>query len=167
MLGLEYPRIPASVFHTFVGQPAEPTIAMPRRSRAREVALQVLFQDEVNPRESIDDVKRFLAVRLQSGDLEEFCLSLLQGVKRNQDELDAMLAKIATNWSLDRMAGTDRNVLRLGAFEILYTKTPQRVAINEAVELAKRFGSRQSAQFVNGVLDKLLADRPESPAVET
>ncbi len=67
-----------------------------------------------------------------------------------------MLAKTADNWSLDRMATTDRNVLRLGAFEILYAKTPDRVAIDEAVKLAKRFGSRQSAQFVNGILDKFL-----------
>jgi N utilization substance protein B len=67
-----------------------------------------------------------------------------------------MLAKIAANWSLDRMAATDRNVLRLGAFEIVYSDTPNRVAINEAVELAKRYGSRHSAQFVNGILDKFL-----------
>ncbi len=133
---------------------------MSRRSRAREVALQVLFQEEVNPRESLDELGDFVATRLKSEELERFCLALLKGVKRNQDELDDMLAKIATNWSLDRMAATDRNVLRLGAYEILYTETPNRVAINEAVELAKRFGSSQSAQFVNGVLDKLLAEPP-------
>ena len=66
-----------------------------------------------------------------------------------------MLAQTADNWSLERMAATDRNVLRLGAFEILHSDTPDRVAINEAVELAKRFGTAQSAQFVNGILDRL------------
>ena len=86
---------------------------MSRRSRAREVALQVLFQEEVNPRESLDELGDFVATRLKSDELERFCLALLKGVKRNQDELDDMLAKIATNWSLDRMAATDRNVLRL------------------------------------------------------
>ena len=60
------------------------------------------------------------------------------------------------------MAVTDRNVLRLGAFEILHTDTPRRVAINEAVELARRFGTRQSAQFVNGILDKFMQERRES-----
>ena len=69
-----------------------------------------------------------------------------------------MLENTADNWALARMAATDRNVLRIGAFEIVYTSTPNRVAINEAVELAKRFGAAQSAQFVNGVLDRILAE---------
>ena len=129
---------------------------MSRRSRAREVALQLLFEDDVNPRASVEDTKSFIAGRLNSPDLEEFCMSLLLGVRRNQGELDQLLAKTADNWSLGRMAATDRNVLRLGAYEILYTDTPDRAAINEAVELAKRFGSAQSAQFVNGILDKFL-----------
>jgi N utilization substance protein B len=129
---------------------------MSRRSRAREVALQILFEDEVNPRATVEATKGFVSGRLNSPDLEEFCLSLILGVRRNQTELDALLAKTADNWSLARMAATDRNVLRLGAYEILYTETPDRAAINEAVELAKRFGSAQSAQFVNGILDKFL-----------
>jgi N utilization substance protein B len=129
---------------------------MSRRSRAREVALQILFEDDVNPRASVADTKKFLSGRLNSPELEEFCLSLILGVRRNQQELDELLTKTADNWSLGRMAATDRNVLRLGAYEILYTDTPDRAAINEAVELAKRFGSAQSAQFVNGILDKFL-----------
>jgi N utilization substance protein B len=129
---------------------------MSRRSRAREVALQILFEDDVNPRASVEDIKKFLAARLNAPELEEFCLSLIQGVRRNQVELDDLLSKTADNWSLGRMAATDRNVLRLGAYEILYTDTPDRAAINEAVELAKRYGSGQSAQFVNGILDRFL-----------
>jgi N utilization substance protein B len=129
---------------------------MSRRSRAREVALQILFEDDVNPRTTVADMKTFVSGRLNSPELEEFCLSLIQGVRRNQGELDQLLSKTADNWSLSRMASTDRNVLRLGAYEILYTDTPDRAAINEAVELAKRFGSAQSAQFVNGILDKFL-----------
>ena len=114
---------------------------MSRRSRAREVALQILFEDDVNPRTTVDDTKKFLTGRLKSAELEDFCLSLILGVRRNQGELDQLLSKTADNWSLSRMAATDRNVLRLGAYEILYTETPDRAAINEAVELAKRFGS--------------------------
>jgi N utilization substance protein B len=129
---------------------------MSRRSRAREVALQILFEDDVNPRAALEDTKRFIAGRLGAPDLEEFCLSLIQGVRRNQGELDALLSKTADNWSVGRMAATDRNILRLGAFEILYTETPDRAAINEAVELAKRYGTAQSAHFVNGILDKFL-----------
>jgi N utilization substance protein B len=129
---------------------------MSRRSRAREVALQILFEDDVNPRASAEDTRRFVSARLNAPDLEEFCLSLIQGVRRNQEELDLLLSQTADNWSVARMAATDRNVLRMGAFEILYTETPDRAAINEAVELAKRYGSAQSAQFVNGILDKFL-----------
>ena len=130
---------------------------MSRRSRAREVALQILFEDDVNPRASVADMKTFVHGRLNSPELEEFCLSLILGVRRNQGELDQLLSKTADNWSLGRMAATDRNVLRLGAYEILYTETPGAVAIDEAVELAKRYGSGQSSQFVNGILDRFLA----------
>lgn len=129
---------------------------MSRRSRAREVALQILFEDDVNPRATVADMRSFVHGRLNNPELEEFCMSLILGVRRNQGELDELLSKTADNWSLSRMASTDRNVLRLGAYEILYTETPDRAAINEAVELAKRFGSAQSAQFVNGILDKFL-----------
>lgn len=132
---------------------------MARRSRAREVALQVLFQDDVNPPDTALATLQFLEARLKHQELIDFARSLIAGVRRNRGEVDEMLGKIAANWSLNRMAGTDRNVLRLGAYEILYTDTPGRVAINEAVELAKRFGSAQSAQFVNGILDKFLNER--------
>jgi N utilization substance protein B len=131
---------------------------MARRTRAREVALQVLYQDDLNPRHNPADDDKFIQGRLQGEELVKFATLLVAGVRRNRGELDALLSKTADHWSLERMAATDRNVLRLGAFEILYFETPGRVAINEAVELAKRFGARQSAQFVNGILDRLLAD---------
>lgn len=139
-----------------------PTKNMSRRSRAREVVLQVLYQDDVNPGVPPDVTEGFVRSRLTAGsatpptELIEFALSLIAGVRRNRSELDALLAKTADNWSLERMAATDRNVLRLGAYEILFTQTPGRVAINEAVELAKRFGTSHSAQFVNGILDRFL-----------
>ena len=129
---------------------------MARRTRAREVALQVLYQDDLNPRHDPADDQTFVRNRLQAPELVEFASSLVAGVRRNRQELDHVLAQTADHWSLERMAATDRNVLRLGAYEILYSDTPRNVAINEAVELAKRFGSKQSAQFVNGILDRLL-----------
>lgn len=132
---------------------------MSRRSRAREVALQVLYQDDLNPAEQAVDAEPFLRGRLASADLVELASSLVAGVRRNRIELDGMLDGFADNWTVSRMAATDRNVLRLGAFEILYLDTPGRVAINEAVELAKRFGSGQSAQFVNGILDRVWAEQ--------
>ena len=142
---------------------------MSRRSRAREVVLQILFQDDVNIGANPAVADQFLQQRLAQPELVELGRSLLGGVRRNRGELDTLLASTADNWSLERMAVTDRNILRLGAFEILYTDTPDRVAINEAVELAKRFGSAHSAQFVNGILDRLMnrapgdATLPKSP----
>ena len=129
---------------------------MARRSRAREVVLQVLYQDDLNPQHNPADDQLFVRNRLHAEELAEFAESLIAGVRRYRQELDQVLAQTADHWSLERMAATDRNVLRLGALEILYFHTPDRVAINEAVELAKRFGSKQSAQFVNGILDRLL-----------
>jgi N utilization substance protein B len=129
---------------------------MAGRSRAREVALQALFQEDLNPRDSRDQVMPLLENRLKETDLREFAISLVLGVLRNREELDALIASKADNWSVGRMAATDRNVLRLGAYEIRYTDTPPRVAVDEAVELAKRFGSGSSSQFVNGILDKLI-----------
>ena len=86
----------------------------------------------------------------------------MAGVRQHRNELDALLEQTAANWSLKRMAATDRNVLRLGAYELLHCDTPGRVAIDEAVELAKRFGSAQSAQFVNGILDKVMHDKEKT-----
>ena len=132
---------------------------MPGRSRAREIVLQVLYQLDLNSDRQPALDEEFIRGRLKHNvELVKFAMSLLQGVLRNMGELDAMLSERADNWSLDRMAVTDRNVLRIGAYEILYTDTPGRVAINEAVDLARRFGSAQSSQFVNGVLDRFLKD---------
>lgn len=105
---------------------------------------------------------QFLCRRLNNdAELIAFANQVLSGVRRNRAEIDALLAERAANWRLERMAVTDRNILRLAAFEMLFTETPDRVVINEAVELAKRFGAKQSSQFVNGILDRLFRDRGE------
>ncbi len=129
---------------------------MAGRTRAREVALQALFQEDLNPRDTRDQVMPLLENRLKEPELRDFAVGLVLGVLRNRDELDALIAAKADNWSVGRMAVTDRNVLRMGAYEIRYTDTPPRVAVDEAVELAKRFGAASSSQFVNGILDKLI-----------
>ncbi len=133
---------------------------MSRRSRAREVALQVLYEDDLNSGRNPAIADIFVRKRLNGEPpLIDFAMSLISGVRRNRGELDTMLSARAENWSLARMAATDRNVLRLGAYEILYTETPAAVVINEALELAKRFGAKQSAQFVNGILDRVLQEK--------
>jgi N utilization substance protein B len=92
----------------------------------------------------------------------EFTRLLVAGVREHRGELDERITRAAANWSLDRMAATDRNLLRLGAYELLYGGVPPKVAIDEAVELAKRFGGAQSAQFVNGILDHLMHQNAET-----
>jgi N utilization substance protein B len=117
-----------------------------------------LYQVEQNPGISPEEIRRFVARRLlEDRKLCEFTESLTAGVKAHQAELDEMIAKVAENWRLDRMAAIDRNILRLGAYEMLHCpEVPAKVAINEALELAKRYSTAQSSRFVNGILDRVL-----------
>src|SRR5262245_4344086 len=118
---------------------------MTRRSRAREVALQLLFQRDLNPSAERAAVERFVHDRLRDAALRPFCLGLYDGTVTHLADIDGKLSAAAENWRLPRMAAVDRNVLRLGAYEVLYTpETPPPVAITEAIELARRFGSRDS-----------------------
>ncbi|HEX3447698.1 MAG TPA: transcription antitermination factor NusB [Isosphaeraceae bacterium] len=131
---------------------------MTRRSRGREVALQVLYQVEQNPAIPADEIRRFIERRLlEDHKLCEFTHGLIDGVKEHQARIDAMISQVAENWRLDRMAAIDRNILRLGAYEMLFRpEVPAKVAINEALELAKRYSTAQSSRFVNGILDRVL-----------
>src|SRR5690349_16347835 len=115
---------------------------MTRRSRAREVALQLLFQRDHNPGVSQANVEEFVQNRLREPSMREFCLRLYAGIVLHQGDIDKRLAAAAENWRVTRMATVDRNVLRLGAYELLFTKeTPAAVAFDEAIELARRYGS--------------------------
>jgi N utilization substance protein B len=129
---------------------------MTRRSRAREVALQLLFQRDFSPEVPRAEAQQFIKDRLQGAELRAFCLSLYDGVIEHLTEIDQRLTQAAENWRLNRMPAVDRNILRLGAYELLHTaNTPQAVAFDEAIELAKRYGAAESPAFVNGVLDQL------------
>jgi N utilization substance protein B len=129
---------------------------MTRRTRAREVALQLLFWRDANPGAPREAVERFLRERLRDPAVEPYGLELVDGVAAHQADIDARLTEAAENWRLARMAAVDRNVLRLGAFELLQRpETPPAVVINEAVELARRYGAKDSPAFVNGVLDRV------------
>ncbi|OJW22731.1 MAG: transcription antitermination factor NusB [Planctomycetales bacterium 71-10] len=131
---------------------------MTRRSRGREVALQVLYQLEQNSGVVNPEVRRFIERRvLGDRELVIYTIGLVEGVKKHQPQIDEAIKQVAENWRLDRMAAIDRNILRLGAFEILHRDdVPAKVAINEALELAKRYSTAQSSRFVNGILDKVL-----------
>lgn len=129
---------------------------MSLRSRAREIVFQVLYQQDANPEQTPEDIQEFVRNRLHNvGDIHEFAQQLLEGTQQHLPQIDEQLSAAAKNWKLGRMAVTDRNILRLGAFEILFFDTPNNVAINEAIELAKRYGDSNSPAFVNGILDRL------------
>lgn len=132
---------------------------MPRRSRAREVALQMLHEMEFNPGPDATDRARFLKGRLHSGPLVAFAESLIAGVRRDRDALDARLDAQSAHWRVSRMAATDRTVLRIALHELLHTDTPGPVVVDEAIELARRYGSEASPRFVAGILGGLLAER--------
>jgi N utilization substance protein B len=132
---------------------------MTRRSRGREIALQVLYLQEQNPATDPKQVDRFINGRVREPNLILFTRALVAGVHQHQESIDHLIGLVAENWRLDRMAAIDRNILRLAAFEILHCPdVPTRVAINEALELAKRYSTAQSSRFVNGVLDRLQAE---------
>jgi transcription antitermination protein NusB len=140
---------------------------MARRSRAREVTLQLLFQWDQNPTAvPRTAVKQFARDRLlDDAEMVAYCLALLDGVTANKDAIDAAITAAAENWRLSRMMPVDRNVLRLGAYELLLDPNgqPLEVVINEAIELSRRFGSADSPKFVNGVLDKVAKARTAEP----
>jgi N utilization substance protein B len=126
-----------------------------RRSKAREVALQALFQLEC-PRRSPFPYEEFVKRRLLEDTQLAFCRQLVMGSRAYHREIDDRISQAAENWRISRMAGIDRNILRMAAYELLFQPaTAGRVVIDEALELAKKFGSLDSAKFVNGVLDRL------------
>ena len=131
---------------------------MSRRSRAREVALQSLYQGELNAVEARARA-RFHKGRLKSAELVAFADELVDGVRSHQAEIDALLDARSANWRLSRMAATDRAVLRIAAFELLHTDTPGPVVVDEAIGLARRYGSQESPAFVAGILGAILDGR--------
>ena len=137
-----------------------------RRHQAREVVLQMLFQKDLNPDISADAIREQIQELLENNEqLCRFAWSLFAGTVESQKAIDQKIESVASNWTVSRMPPTDRNAIRLGAFELLYTDTPHPVVIDEALELAKSFGTAQSASFVNGILDKLVPSIKRSAPV--
>lgn len=129
-----------------------------RRHRAREVALQMLYQKDLNPEAAPDEIREQVQESLSDESLSRFAWGLFTGVMESRGVIDQKIDAVAANWSVGRMPATDRNAIRLGAFELLYTDTPPGVVIDEALELAKSFGGANSVAFVNGILDRLIPE---------
>ncbi|MFH0839209.1 MAG: transcription antitermination factor NusB [Candidatus Omnitrophota bacterium] len=129
---------------------------MRKRTKAREYALQLLYQIDITRSCAQDAVDDFLMSCEGSSDIKAYCKKIVEGTAKYASVIDIFIAKYTRNWKLGRMAVVDRNILRLATYELLYMEDiPAKVAINEAVELAKKFGDDNSGKFVNGILDKI------------
>jgi len=132
---------------------------MGTRRAARELALQFLFQQEFSADDPEDSLSYFWHERKVPGRTRQFAERLIRGVIQKRDEIDRLLSKCADNWNLDRMGTVERNVMRIALYEMLFCDDiPPIVSINEAVDITKEFCDRESGQFVNGVLDRALAE---------
>ena len=130
------------------------------RRRARELAVQALYQHDLTG----DQFPERFVQHFDGGDeVNSFCLKLIHGVTEHRAEIDELIEQACQNWRAERISKVDLNVLRLGAYELLGTDVPASIIINEAIEIAKRFGTLESSNFVNGVLDAIAGrlDRKE------
>lgn len=138
---------------------------MGRRRKAREVSLQFLYQLDLH---SDDDptphAEEFWARHPVDAETRAFADALVRGTKQHQNKADEIISQYAEHWDLERMAVVDRNILRLAVYELLWrADVPAKVAINEAIEIAKKFGAGESSRFINGVLDRIHKElRPAS-----
>ncbi len=148
---------------------------MSTRRRAREIALQVLYQLDIDPQDPRKVISLYWENFQPSEKAREFCWRLVEGVLQNQKEIDRLIKENSEHWTLKRMAVVDRNILRLATFELRYcSDIPFKVTLNEAVELAKKFGADDSGAFINGILDNIynlldrtLRDNPDIPWAKT
>jgi N utilization substance protein B len=130
---------------------------MGARRKARELALQMLFQYDMsgNPPEQI--VETFEELQKSKPNTREFAIKIFRGTVDHSGEIDTMIQDQAENWRLSRMAAVDRNIIRMSIYEFLHESgTPKLVIIDEAIEIAKKYGTQKSSQFINGILDGIL-----------
>lgn len=130
------------------------------RRSSREIAFQILFQSDFAPAIGVKEAVKVTSESSgESHDAEtlEYARQLVEGVQSKKTEIDAKIQNTSQHWKMDRMASVDRNLLRLAVYEMLFAPTPLKpaIAINEAVEMAKKFGATESASFVNGLLDQI------------
>jgi len=129
------------------------------RRAARECALQMLYELDVGKLTKNEILDTYWQMNEQPQKVRDFANQLFEGAVQNLKEIDKIIQRHAKNWRLSRMAAVDRNVLRLAVYEFLSVcKTPETVVINEALEIAKKFSTHESAQFVNGILDSIKND---------
>jgi N utilization substance protein B len=126
------------------------------RRKAREYAIQILYALDLNPEPLGEFLTIFWEIHPAKAEIVDYAAMLVSGVFEKKQEIDELIAAHSSHWKIDRMAVTDRNILRLGTYELLAEQSvPSKVVINEAIEIAKKFGTSDSATFINGVLDSI------------
>jgi len=129
---------------------------MGKRRKARENALQILFQLEFNNTRVEEIITQFWKDKKTSQEIREYATWLVKGIISHQEEINKLIQSISDHWRLSRMALIDRNILRTAVFELLYEETiAPAIVINEAIEIAKKYSSDEAAAFVNGILDAI------------
>ncbi|NUP94933.1 MAG: transcription antitermination factor NusB [Planctomycetaceae bacterium] len=129
---------------------------MKKRTRGRELALQLLYQIDLRGDDVLAHAEELLLEEEPDRESRNFALHLVRSTHEEREALDSVIRSVAQNWEISRMAVIDRNVLRLAAWELLHSKdVPPKVAINEAIELGKRYSTQNSGAFINGILDKI------------
>jgi transcription antitermination factor NusB len=130
---------------------------MRKRTLSREMSLKILYAADITKEPLDESSRKFLENNQQEEDeVVSYAVYLVNGVKENMEKIDAVISKYAANWEIGRMATVDRNILRVASYELLFSdEVPPKVAINEAIEMAKKYGDKDSSKFVNGILDKI------------
>ena len=135
---------------------------MGSRRKGRELALQILYAMDLNPSDRQPSANQFMEDTKVDFDAADFAEDIVRGVRENRDLIDRKIIEKSKNWALPRMARVDLNILRMATFELLLRDDiPKNVTINEAIEVAKKFGTEDSAAFINGILDEIAAGVPD------
>lgn len=130
-----------------------------RRRKARELALKMLYQVELNGEDAKEALQNYCKIFPYQNDIVEYARFLLSGIEKEKGKLDKYIEKASEHWKLNRIAYVDKGILKTAIFEMLFSPdVPPKVAIDEALELAKKFGTEESKDFVNGILDRILKD---------
>jgi transcription antitermination protein NusB len=132
---------------------------MGKRTTGRRLAMQTLFQLDLGQQDTELALEAAFANEKFIDDTKDFAIALVRNVLINKDGIDKVISERSIGWTLDRMGYVDRNILRVAIYELLFTQTPHSVVINEAVNLAKKFGSDDSSKFINGILGKLVEEK--------
>ena len=127
------------------------------RRQSRELSLQILFQTEFAPQMNLKDLSTVFEKTFENS-IMDYAMILVSGVKANLEKIDLKISTASAHWKIERMASVDRNILRIAVYEMIVAKETlePKIVMNEAIEIAKKFGTQESSAFVNGILDQIL-----------